>query len=247
MAWRLDGTYFENCNCEVGCPCTVADFSAPADHERCLFLMSFHVDSGKIDDVDVSGLTVGVFGDTPAMMVEGSWKVGLFMDAKASEQQGAKLAGVLSGQMGGPMAGLVPLISEMLGMESASIEYRNDGRHHSVKIGDGVSIEIDDIASPLDPSADADRSASPGRLIADRRSRDGFARLGIRLRDQLDRQERVLSAILVGGVATSRTIWRLTPQAAVLLITAAIAWVTIITWSQQGGPMTGTMDRKSVV
>ena len=155
MAWRLDGTYFENCNCEVGCPCTVADFSVPADHDRCVFLMSFHVDSGKVDDVDVSGLTVGVFGDTPAMMVEGSWKVGLFMDAKASEQQAAKLAGVFSGQMGGPMAGLVPLISEMLGMESTSIEYRNDGRHHSVKIGDGVSIEVDDIASPLDASAAA--------------------------------------------------------------------------------------------
>ena len=155
MTWRLDGTYFENCNCEVGCPCTVADFSAPADHDRCTFLMSFHVDSGRIDDVDVSGLTVGVFGDTPAMMVEGSWKVGLFMDAKASEQQGAKLAGVFSGQMGGPMAGLVPLISEMLGMQSTPIEYRNDGRHHSVKIGDGVSIEIDDIASPLDPGAAA--------------------------------------------------------------------------------------------
>jgi hypothetical protein len=117
--------------------------------------MAFHVDSGKIDDVDVSGLTVGVFGDTPAMMIEGSWKVGLFMDAKASEQQGAKLAGVFTGQMGGPMAGLAPLISEMLGMESASMEYSNDGRHHSVKIGEGVAIEIDDVESPLEPGAPA--------------------------------------------------------------------------------------------
>jgi hypothetical protein len=154
MAWRLDGTYFENCSCEVACPCTVADFSVPADYDRCQFLMAFHVDSGKIDDVDVSGLTVGVFGDTPAMMIEGSWKVGLFMDAKASEQQGAKLAAVFGGQMGGPMAGLAPLISEMLGMESAAIDYRNDGRHHSVKIGSGIAIEIDDIATPLDPTAD---------------------------------------------------------------------------------------------
>ena len=88
-------------------------------------------------------------------MVEGSWKVGLFMDANASEQQGAKLAGVFSGQMGGPMAGLAPLISEMLGMESASIVYSNDGRHHSVTIGDGVAIEIDDVTSPLDPGAAA--------------------------------------------------------------------------------------------
>jgi hypothetical protein len=155
MAWRLDGTYFENCSCEVGCPCTVADFSAPADHDRCRFLMSFHVDTGKVDDVDVSGLTVGVFGDTPAMMVEGGWKVGLFMDAAASEQQAAKLAEVFSGQKGGPMAGLAPLISEMLGMESAPIEYRNDGRHHSVKIGDTIAIDVDDVASPLDPTAAA--------------------------------------------------------------------------------------------
>lgn len=45
----------------------------------------------------------------------------------------------------------------------------------------------------------------------------------------------------MGGVAASRTIWRLTPQAAVLLIIAAIAWVAIIAWSQQSGPMTGTV------
>ncbi len=45
----------------------------------------------------------------------------------------------------------------------------------------------------------------------------------------------------MGGVASPRTIWRLTPQAAVLLIVAAIAWVAIITWSQQSGPMAGNM------
>ena len=45
----------------------------------------------------------------------------------------------------------------------------------------------------------------------------------------------------MGGVASSRTLWRLTPQAAVLLIIAAIAWVAIILWAQSTGPMTGTM------
>lgn len=29
MAWRLDGTYFENCSCQVACPCTVGDFAVP--------------------------------------------------------------------------------------------------------------------------------------------------------------------------------------------------------------------------
>ena len=155
MAWRLDGTYFENCSCEVGCPCTVADFAAPADHDRCLVLMAFHVDSGRIDDVDVSGLTVALFADSPAMMVEGNWKVGLFLDSKASDAQGAKLSGVFSGQAGGPMAGLAPLIGEMLGIEKTSIDYSGDGRLHRVKIGDGVEIEVADIASPLAPEAAA--------------------------------------------------------------------------------------------
>ena len=155
MSWRLEGTYFENCNCNVACPCTVADFSVPADNDRCRFLMAFHVESGQVDGVDVSGLTVAVFGDTPAMMVEGNWRVGLFMDSNASEQQGAKLTGVFAGQMGGPMSGLAPLITEMLGIERASIEYRNDGRRHQVKIGDTIAIEVGDIASPLAPDADA--------------------------------------------------------------------------------------------
>jgi predicted metal-binding membrane protein len=45
----------------------------------------------------------------------------------------------------------------------------------------------------------------------------------------------------VGRVASARTLWRLTPQAAVLLIVAAIAWVAIIAWSQAGGAMAGNM------
>ena len=45
----------------------------------------------------------------------------------------------------------------------------------------------------------------------------------------------------MGGVASPRTIWRLTPQAAVLLIIAAIAWVAIIAWSQSGEAMSGTV------
>ncbi len=152
MAWRLDGTYFENCTCEVTCPCSATDFAAPADYERCRVLLAFHVDTGQIDGVDVGGKTVGVFVDSPAMMIEGNWRVGLFMDAGASEQQAAKLAGVFSGQMGGPMAGLAPLITEFLGIESAPIEYIHEGRHHSLKIGDGVDVVVEDVASPLDPT-----------------------------------------------------------------------------------------------
>ena len=151
MAWRLDGTYFENCSCEVVCPCAATDLTAPADYERCRVLFAFHVDSGQVDGVDVSGLTIGLFADTPAQMIEGNWRVGLFMDADATEQQSAKLAGVFSGQMGGPMAALAPLIGEFLGIDTAPIEYSESGRSHHVKIGDAIEIDVEDATSPLDP------------------------------------------------------------------------------------------------
>ncbi len=45
----------------------------------------------------------------------------------------------------------------------------------------------------------------------------------------------------MGRIASARTLWRLTPQAAVLLIVAAVAWVAIIAWSQLAGSMAGNM------
>jgi predicted metal-binding membrane protein len=46
----------------------------------------------------------------------------------------------------------------------------------------------------------------------------------------------------VGRVAGTRTLWRLTPQAAVLLAAAALAWVAIVAWSPLGGAMAGRME-----
>ena len=73
MSWRLSGTYFENCNCNVTCPCAVSGFAVPGDHERCIVLLAFHVDSGEIDGVDVSGLSYAVLAD---VAVEDFWPEG---------------------------------------------------------------------------------------------------------------------------------------------------------------------------
>jgi hypothetical protein len=77
VSWRLSGTYFENCNCNVTCPCAISGFGEPADNERCLVLLAFQVDSGDIDGVDVSGLSYAGVADAPGAMAEGNWRVGL--------------------------------------------------------------------------------------------------------------------------------------------------------------------------
>jgi hypothetical protein len=43
------------------------------------------------------------------------------------------------------MEGLAPLVGEMLGVERAPFEIVEDGLRHSVRIGDAIDFEIEDI------------------------------------------------------------------------------------------------------
>src|SRR5204863_6727646 len=116
----------------------------PADRKRCNALFFFHIASGEIEGTDVSELNVGMVVDSPPIMGKGNWRVGLVMDAAASEEQADGLGAVFSGQKGGPPAMLGPLIAEMMGVEKVPIEYADDGSRHSVTIGDGTESEIED-------------------------------------------------------------------------------------------------------
>ncbi len=157
MAWRLEGTYFENCPCDMVCPCATSGFTMPADAQRCQSVLIFHIDSGEVDGTDVSGLNAAVLIDSPPVMAEGNWRVGLFIDEEASEEQADKLAAVFSGQLGGPMEVVAPLVGEMLGMVRAPIEYEDDGRLHRARIGDFADIEILDFVPPQTPEGEASK------------------------------------------------------------------------------------------
>jgi hypothetical protein len=78
-------------------------------------------------------------------MTEGNWRLGLFIDDEASDEQAERLGAVFSGQKGGPMENAAALIGEVLGVERASFEVVEDGLTHSVKIGDAIDFEIEDI------------------------------------------------------------------------------------------------------
>ena len=144
MSWSLKGSYFETCSCDLMCPCNMS-FDHGATYDNCRVTLVFNITEGEIEGTDVAGLKVAVIADTPKVMTEGNWKLGMFVDENASDEQMEKLAGVLSGEMGGPMAGLAPLVGEVLGVERAPIDVVEDGLTHSVKIGDAIDFEIEDI------------------------------------------------------------------------------------------------------
>ena len=144
MSWSIEGTYFETCSCELMCPCNFS-FDHGATYDYCRVTLVFDIREGEVEGTDVSGRMLAVIADTPKVMTEGNWRLGMFVDDEASDEQVQKLTAVFGGQLGGPMAGLAPLIGEVLGVERAPIEVVEDGLSHSVRIGEAIDFEVEDI------------------------------------------------------------------------------------------------------
>jgi hypothetical protein len=144
MTWNLEGSYAETCSCELMCPCNLT-FAHGATYDFCRVTLAFNIRAGQIEGTDVGGRRVVAIADTPKVMAEGNWRLGVFIDDQATDEQYGQLVRVFGGQLGGPMAALTPLVGEMLGIERAAIEFRDDGLRHSVRVGDAIDFEIEDI------------------------------------------------------------------------------------------------------
>ena len=144
MSWNLRGSYVETCSCELMCPCNLS-FDHGATYDFCRVTLVFNIQRGDIEGTDIGGLKVALIADTPKIMTEGNWRLGVFIDDGATDEQLDKLVQVFSGQLGGPMAALTPLVGEMLGVERAAIDVHEDGLRHSVRVGDAIDFEIEDI------------------------------------------------------------------------------------------------------
>jgi hypothetical protein len=144
MAWSLKGSYVETCSCELMCPCNLS-FDHGATYDFCRATLVFDIREGQIESTDIAGRRIAIIIDTPKVMTDGNWRLGVFVDDEATDDQADKLTQVFSGQLGGPMAGLAPLVGEILGVERAKIDVQDDGVRHSVRIGDAIDFEVEDI------------------------------------------------------------------------------------------------------
>jgi hypothetical protein len=126
------------------CPCNLS-LDHGATYDFCRVTLVFNIREGEIEGTDVGGLVVAAIADTPKVMTEGNWRIGMFIDERATDEQVDKLTAVFGGRLGGPMAALTPLVGEMLGVERVPIEVVDDGLRHSVRIGEGIDFEIEDI------------------------------------------------------------------------------------------------------
>ena len=140
MAWNLTGSYVETCSCELMCPCNTS-LDHGATYDFCRVTLVFNIRAGEIEGTDIAGRKVVLIADTPKVRTEGNWRLGVYVDDGASEEQFDKLVQ----QLGGPMGALAPLVAEVVGVERATIQVDDDGLRHSVRVGDTIDFEIEDI------------------------------------------------------------------------------------------------------
>ena len=165
IKWKLEGDYFEGCNCDSICPCI---FKGDPDEGHCNVTVAWHIQNGIYDDkVSLDGINVVALFHTPGNMITGpKWTAALYIDEKATKEQTDSLVTIYSGQAGGFFAAAANLIEKMLGVKSVPIEFGMEGRRRWLHIQNLLDLQIQGTEG-ADPNQEAlvvnpSFSAAPG-------------------------------------------------------------------------------------
>ncbi|MFZ0556967.1 MAG: DUF1326 domain-containing protein [Nitrososphaeraceae archaeon] len=151
-SWKLEGDYFEGCNCDIVCPCI---FLGDPDEGDCHVTCAWHIQEGNYENLTLDNLNAVAMFNTPGNMVTGpKWKAALYIDDNASSEQADALTKIYSGQAGGFFAAAANFIGEMLGVKSVPIEFGIDGKRRWLNIKNSVELEIEGVKG-IDPNKES--------------------------------------------------------------------------------------------
>ena len=150
-AWSMKGDYVEACSCDFLCPCVTKNLTTPATHDFCRATLGYEVHDGHFGDVDLNGAKFIVVLESPAVMSEGNWAVGLIIDSAANDRQVEAITAIASGQAGGPLGAVAPLIGEFRGVERHPVELSVNGEHRSLRVPGLIDQTVEGIPSASEP------------------------------------------------------------------------------------------------
>lgn len=150
-SWDVRGDYFETCSCDYVCPCLPSNLAAAPTKGSCHFAMVFHIEQGQYGEVPLNGLSFAVVGYTPSTMNLGNWSVGVILDEAASAAQQQALTAIASGQAGGPIAPLAPLIGTFLGTVTKPIQFQINGLRRAVSIPGLLDQAVEGVSGAANP------------------------------------------------------------------------------------------------
>lgn len=149
MSWHVRGTYFESCNCDAICPCRRIDgvTGGRSTHGECLGVLSWLIEDGAADGIDLSGLPVAMAvrysDDEPGS----PWTWVLYLEARATDEQRDALERIYTGRSGGDAQRHFPWAwkaSELVAVRPVAIDVDHTRRRQRLRIRDQVSVRIRD-------------------------------------------------------------------------------------------------------
>ena len=143
MAWKVEGDYFEACNCRSICPCIFLGDPSEGD---CKDIAAWHIDKGEFESVVLNGLNVVGMFYSPGNMVKGpKWQAALYLDERASPKEHEALTKIFSGQAGGYLAVLAAFIGEVKGIRSVPIEFVASGKQRRLRIPNVAQLNVEGV------------------------------------------------------------------------------------------------------
>ena len=140
MAYQIEGRLLEVCTCNVLCPCWVGE---DPDGGVCDGTLAWHVDKGSIDGVDVAGTTLVILCHIPGNILQGNWKVRIYIDDGATAGQKDALVNLWSGKLGGPVADLAKLVGTVDAVEQVPITFEVEGVKGMLKVGSAIDAGLE--------------------------------------------------------------------------------------------------------
>ncbi len=181
--WKIKGQYMETCNCDFLCPCIGSNLTARPTEGDCKAAIAMRIEKGEKDGVKLDGVSFIVLLHSPGAMADGDIAVGLIIDEHATEQQSKAIGAIATGEAGGPMAALAPLVGRVTGIEKRHIQFESDGMSHSVKAGDLIDQACEGIPGPARPGEPIylDNTCHPvnSRLALAKATRSSFHAFGV--------------------------------------------------------------------
>lgn len=150
--WKVEGDYFEGCNCDIICPCI---FLQDPDKGFCNAVVASHIEKGHFQQTQLDGLNaVAVFVAPGNMFTGPKMKAAFYLDEHANQEQNDALSKIFSGQSGGFFAVAANLIGEMVGIKSAPITYGIEGKRRWLRVPEYMELEIEALKGN-DPNKDS--------------------------------------------------------------------------------------------
>jgi len=149
--WRVQGSYFEACNCEAICPCRSVGGrpGGPSSFGECFGALSWQIHQGHAGGTDLSGLqAVMSIRFLDAVPPSTPWDVVLYVDQGASDEQQTALADIFLGRAGGTVARLYgPAIGEVCAVRPARITLEHVAARKRIDVVGYLTVEAEGEAS----------------------------------------------------------------------------------------------------